>query len=186
MSAPVLAASRILRALRRAVASRRPRRQEDSPDVLGARLEALRARLDAHRRQRDFAEVLAARVCWPAMPQQWQVDLLRAALDPPGRPPVVCLCGSTRFGAAFAAATLRETLAGRIVLSVGSTTHSDAQLGLSAQTKASLDELHLRKIEMADEVLILNVGGYVGASTARELDYARRLGKAVRFWEERP
>ena len=46
-----------------------------------------------------------------------------------------------------------------------------------------LDDLHLRKIELADEVLILNVGGYVGQSTARELAFARSLGKTVRFLE---
>lgn len=99
------------------------------------------------------------------------------------RPPVVCLCGSTRFGDAYAAADLAETLAGRIVLSVGCYTSSDADLGIDAagETKAMLDELHLRKIDMADEVLILNVDGYVGDSTWHELCYAIGQGKLVRF-----
>jgi len=52
--------------------------------------------------------------------------------------------------------------------------------------KAMLDDLHLRKIDLADEVLILNVGGYIGESTARELKYAQRLGKKVRFLEPQP
>lgn len=51
-------------------------------------------------------------------------------------------------------------------------------------TKARLDELHLRKIDLADEVLILNVGGYIGESTRRELAYAQSLGKSVRFLED--
>lgn len=48
------------------------------------------------------------------------------------------------------------------------------------QAKPRLDELHLRKIDLADEVLILNVGGYIGESTARELAYAREHGKRIR------
>lgn len=77
-----------------------------------------------------------------------------------------------------------ETLAGKIVLSVGcpgDVNHVGS--GLPPNTKRELDELHLRKIDLADEVLILNVGGYVGESTARELDYARRSAKRVRWLE---
>jgi len=102
------------------------------------------------------------------------------------RPIVVCLCGSTRFKEAFDQANLEETLAGRIVLSVGSYLRSDQELGLSPETKARLDELHLRKIHLADEVLVLNVGGYIGDSTRRELEYARQQGKRVRSLEELP
>lgn len=105
------------------------------------------------------------------------------------RPVVVCLCGSTRFGEAFRAANLRETLAGRIVLTIGCDMRSDAEIfsDLPAEElvriKADLDALHLRKIELADEVLVLNVGGYIGQSTRAELAYARQLGKRVRFLE---
>lgn len=74
------------------------------------------------------------------------------------KPRVICLCGSTRFSEAFQAANLRETLEGNIVLTIGCDTKSDAALGLPPDTKARLDELHLRKIDLADEVLILNVG----------------------------
>ena len=100
------------------------------------------------------------------------------------RPTVVCLCGSTRFSEAFREANFRETLAGRIVLTIGCDFKSDEALGLGESDKARLDALHLRKIERADEVLILNVGGYVGESTSRELAYAVALGKRVRFLEE--
>ena len=51
------------------------------------------------------------------------------------------------------------------------------------EQKVKLDELHLRKIDLADEVLILNVGGYIGESTGRELAYARQHGKTIRFLE---
>lgn len=100
-----------------------------------------------------------------------------------GRPTVVCLCGSTRFSEAFREANLRETLAGKIVLSIGCVWHSDDALGLTENDKTMLDELHLRKIDMADEVLILNVDGYIGTSTANELAYARQQGKRIRFLE---
>jgi hypothetical protein len=110
----------------------------------------------------------------------------------PARPVIVCLCGSTRFRAAFEEANLRETLAGRIVLMPGHYTHAEqgAQgfghkeefFGLDVARQ--LEELYLRKIDLADEVLILNVGGYVGASTRAEVAYAKSQGKVVRWLEE--
>jgi hypothetical protein len=103
------------------------------------------------------------------------------------RPTIVCLCGSTRFSQAFQDANLRETLAGNIVLTIGCDMRSDADIfgdmneaELTA-IKAKLDTLHLRKIDLADEVLILNVDGYIGQSTSRELAYAKKKDKRVRF-----
>ncbi len=103
--------------------------------------------------------------------------------DRQGLPTIVCLCGSTRFSEAFQAANLRETLAGRIVLTIGCDMRSDDALGLPADTKAMLDELHLRKIDLADSVLVVSQDGYVGESTAREIAYAKQHGKPVRFVE---
>jgi hypothetical protein len=104
------------------------------------------------------------------------------------RPIIVCLCGSTRFSQAFHEANLRETLAGKIVLSIGCDFKSDTDLllagKLTPEDKQRLDELHLHKIDLADEVLILNVGGYVGESTANEAYYAASQGKHVRWLEE--
>lgn len=105
-------------------------------------------------------------------------------------PIIVCLCGSTRFSDAFCRANLEETLAGKIVLSIGCDLRSDAEVFGHLPTdeleaiKLRLVELHFRKIELADEVLILNVGGYIGYSTGRELAHARKLGKVIRFLEE--
>lgn len=79
---------------------------------------------------------------------------------------------------------LRETLTGKIILSVGCDTKSDAMLGLEPDVKVRLDELHKRKINIADEILVLNVDGYVGSSTASEIAYAREQGKRVRWLEE--
>lgn len=104
---------------------------------------------------------------------------------------IVCLCGSARFRKAFREANLRETLAGKIVLSICDTRSDQEIFGHLSESerheiKAQLDELHLRKIDLADEVLILNIGGYIGESTQRELDYARGQGKVVRFLEDLP
>lgn len=103
------------------------------------------------------------------------------------RPTIVCLCGSTRFIDAFRAANLRETIAGKIVLSIGCDTKSDTDLialgELTEEAKAALDELHKRKIDLADEVLILNVGGYVGKSTLSEIIYADKLKKPLHWLE---
>lgn len=105
------------------------------------------------------------------------------------RPTIVCLCGSTRFSEAFTDANLRETLDGKIVLTIGCNLRSDQEIfghlpeEEIAAIKVRLDELHKRKIDLADEVLILNVGGYIGSSTRSELDYAIAHGKTIRYLE---
>ena len=105
------------------------------------------------------------------------------------KPTIVCLCGSTRFSQAFRDANLRETLAGKIVLSIGCDMRSDAQLfghmpeEEVTRIKKRLDELHLRKIDLADEVLVLNVNGYIGESTSNEIEYAISKGKYVKYLE---
>lgn len=96
---------------------------------------------------------------------------------------IVCLCGSTRFKDAFLEASKRETLAGKIVVSVGWFAHADSDKP-TAEQKRELDELHLDKIDLAHEVLILNVGGYIGESTQRELAYAVYLHKGLRFLDK--
>jgi hypothetical protein len=99
------------------------------------------------------------------------------------RPPVVCLCGSTRFKDAFEAASRSETLAGRIVLSVGGIYGHMEGLDMGGPVKAMLDELHLRKIDMANEILVVSENGYIGQSTFREIEYAYGLGRPVRWVE---
>lgn len=102
-------------------------------------------------------------------------------------PKIVCLCGSTRFSEAFQQANFDETLAGNIVLTIGCDMKSDSELFKDKteveleEVKKELDQLHLRKIDLADEVLILNVGGYIGNSTSRELAYAKERCKEIRF-----
>ena len=105
------------------------------------------------------------------------------------RPIVVCLCGSTKFYRTFQRALFDETIAGKIVLTVGCFHHSDTEahgrnIEQTEEQHAMLCELHKRKIDMADEILVLNVGGYVGESLADEIKYAQEHGKVVRWLEE--
>jgi hypothetical protein len=99
------------------------------------------------------------------------------------KPTIVTLCGSTRFPEAFIKATRDETLAGHIVISVGLFGHQEG-MDMGGPIKAMLDELHLRKIDLADEILVLNVGQYIGESTRREIEYAQLHGKKIRYLEE--
>lgn len=100
------------------------------------------------------------------------------------RPTIVCLCGSTKFRDAYTQATRDKTLAGEIVLSVGLFGHLEG-LDTASDTKVMLDELHLRKIDLADYVYVVDVDGYVGESTRREVAYAREHGKRVEFLSKR-
>ena len=100
------------------------------------------------------------------------------------KPIIVCLCGSTKFSDAFKKANFKETLSGKIVLSIGCDFKSDYAINLTLYDKNQLDTLHLRKIDLADEVLILNVNGYIGESTRKELNYAIKHYKVIRFLEE--
>lgn len=98
----------------------------------------------------------------------------------PDRPEIVCLCGSMRFADEMRAANRDLTMAGVIVLSPG-----DTDEVITAEQKAALAALHLRKIGLADRVMIVNPGGYVGESTRAEIAYARAAGTPISFIEPR-
>lgn len=100
-------------------------------------------------------------------------------------PHIVCLCGSTRFMDQYHEANRQFSLAGCIVLTVEIVTYDGAQDPQRANPlqKELLDELHLRKIDLADSVFVINVGGYVGESTRKEIEYAQSQGKMVRYLE---
>lgn len=114
-------------------------------------------------------------------------DLMRDFGGEGPRPTITVLCGSTRFGEAFQEANLRLTLAGHIVLSIGCDMRSDHELWRDLDESAievikrKLDELHKRKIDLADEVFVLDVDGYIGESTRSEIEYATRLGRPIRY-----
>ena len=97
---------------------------------------------------------------------------------------VVTLCGSTRFKDEFMQAQKRLTLEGCIVISVGLFGHSGDDEVWTEGTKEMLDDMHKRKIDMADEIFVINVGGYIGSSTKSEIEYAKSTGKTVRYLVE--
>lgn len=104
---------------------------------------------------------------------------------------VITLCGSTRFKDEFYETQKRLTLEGNIVISVGLFGHAGDQEvwenmdeGTVTRTKQMLDDVHRAKIDMADEIFVINVDGYIGESTRGEIEYAKATGKPVRYLEE--
>lgn len=95
---------------------------------------------------------------------------------------IICLCGSTKFKDEFLKVTKDETLKSNIVLSVGVFGHAD-KVELSIGQKRMLDELHRRKIDLCNEVIVINKDGYIGESTKLEIEYALSRGKIVRYME---
>lgn len=98
--------------------------------------------------------------------------------------PVVTLCGSTKFKDAFLKMQKRLTLAGAVVISVGLFGHSGDDEVWDGNTKQMLDDIHLQKIDMADEIMVIDVCGYIEESTAREIEYAKSKGKKVHYYSE--
>lgn len=96
-----------------------------------------------------------------------------------GAPELVTVCGSTRFRREMAAANRELTLAGYIVLAPGVFAHDGDHIDRDQKTR--LDQLHFAKIDLATWVYVVDPGGYVGESTRREIAYATRTGKPVRY-----
>ena len=103
---------------------------------------------------------------------------------------IITLCGSTKFKDEFMKVQKDLTLKGNIVISVGLFGHSgdnevweNMDEGTLTKTKAMLDDMHKRKIDMSDEIFVINVGGYIGESTKSEIEYAKSTGKKVNYLE---
>ena len=96
---------------------------------------------------------------------------------------VITLCGSTKFKEDFLREQEKLTLAGNVVISVGIFAHADRK-NLALSEKILLDDIHRQKIDMADEILVINKKDYIGESTKKEIDYAMVLGKSIRYMEE--
>lgn len=100
-----------------------------------------------------------------------------------GKYKVITLCGSTRFKDDFLREQKRLSLEGNIVISVGLFGHSGDDEALSEKTKEMLDDMHKRKIDMADEIFVINKNGYIGSSTKSEIEYALKTNKRVEYME---
>jgi hypothetical protein len=100
-----------------------------------------------------------------------------------GKYKIITLCGSTKFKDEFISEQKRLTLEGNIVISVGLFGHAGDEEVWLEKTKIMLDDMHKRKIDLADEIFVINVKGYIGSSTRGEIDYALMTNKPVKYLE---
>ena len=101
-----------------------------------------------------------------------------------GKYKVITLCGSTKFKDEFMKVQKELTLQGHIVISVGLFGHSGDDEVWTEGTKEMLDDMHKAKIDMDDEIFVINVGGYIGSSTRSEISYAFMKGKPIHYLEK--
>ena len=101
-----------------------------------------------------------------------------------GKYKVITLCGSTKFKDDFIREQKRLSLEGNIVISVGCFGHSGDTEVWDDKIKEMLDDMHKRKIDMADEIFVINKNGYIGSSTKSEIEYAIKTGKKVNYMEQ--
>lgn len=105
----------------------------------------------------------------------------------PGGAPVITLCGSSKFMETFHEVNRVFSLQGNVVISLGLFGHREVFDGGTDEkpslAKVRLDELHLRKIDLSHSIYVINVGGYIGTSTRREIEYAVATGKRVDYLE---
>lgn len=96
---------------------------------------------------------------------------------------IITLCGSTKFKKEFEEVQKQLTLRGNIVISVGCFGHSgDDEVFNNNKTKEMLDDMHKRKIDLADAIMVINKNNYIGESTKSEIEYAKNTGKQIFYW----
>ncbi len=96
---------------------------------------------------------------------------------------IVTLCGSTKFKEQFLEEQKRLTLEGKIVISVGVFCHEDPE-EISKDQKTMLDKIHLKKIDLADSIYVIDMNKYIGESTSREIAYAESQGKPINYYSD--
>ena len=99
-----------------------------------------------------------------------------------GKYKIITLCGSTKFKEDFERINKELTLAGNIVISVGCFGHSGDTF--TEEQKIMLDDIHKRKIDMADAIYVINKNGYIGSSTRSEIEYAMAHNKEILYMED--
>ena len=113
-----------------------------------------------------------------------------AVAPPPDRPEIICLCGSSRFVSEMAVIAWGFEKDGKIAMGLHLMPESYGapadHLAEAEGVAEQMDELHLRKIDLADRVFVVNVGGYIGDSTRREIEYAAQQGKPIVYLEPEP
>lgn len=105
------------------------------------------------------------------------------------KPRIICLCGSTRFTREMLIKQWELTKYGFVVLAWCALPddyfegEDKTHIGDQEGVKEIVDEVHLRKIDLADEIQVINIGGYIGESTTKEIEYAKSIGKPVKYLE---
>jgi len=104
------------------------------------------------------------------------------------KPKVVVMCGSSKFVDIMAVCEWfieRDELAITMGLNLLPIWYPDCPADHLAEHEGcadEMDELHLRKIDLADEIFVVDFAGYIGESTAKEIKYAKSNGKHVRYF----
>ncbi|WP_091159001.1 hypothetical protein [Paenibacillus sp. 453mf] len=96
---------------------------------------------------------------------------------------VITLCGSTKFKKEFEQTNRYLTLKGNIVISLAFFEQSEG-IEITKEQAELFEEIHFRKIDMSDEIFVIDVGGYIGRSTRKEIEYAIENGKIVKFYSK--
>ena len=94
---------------------------------------------------------------------------------------IITLCGSIKFKMEFMKVQEELTLNGNIVFTPNFFNNLKDEINM--ETKKMLDEMHRQKIDMSDEIYVINVGGYIGESTKSEIEYAKAKGKKISYLE---
>ena len=95
---------------------------------------------------------------------------------------VITLCGSIRFKNEFMKVQEELTLDGNIVFTPNFFNNLKGEI--NAETKKMLDEMHRQKIDISNEIYVINCGGYIGESTKSEIEYAKANGKKISYLED--
>jgi len=96
---------------------------------------------------------------------------------------IITLCGSTKFKEFFLYMQKHLTLQNHIVISVGLFGHAD-NIKLRRHEKEMLDDMHKEKIDISNAIYVIDIGGYIGESTRREIEYARKMGKKIYYFSK--
>lgn len=101
-----------------------------------------------------------------------------------GKYKIITLCGSARFLDDFKKMQKKLTLEGKIVMTINNLSPTEDSAVWTDELKSMLDDMHKRKIDLSDEIMVINKGGYIGASTRSEIEYATKLGKKIYYMEQ--
>lgn len=96
---------------------------------------------------------------------------------------IITLCGSTKFKEQIENANAYLTLQGNVVIRVGFFEQSEG-ISITKEQEALFEKIHLRKIDIADEIFVIDVNGYIGSSTWKEIEYTNSCGKRVSYFSQ--